>query len=198
MGDVAFPVPGGDELRDELLQRWSEPHRRYHDRRHLSEVLAALPDDAPRTVRLAAWYHDAVYAPTRDDNEEASARLARERLHTRLSETDVGEVERLVLLTRTHDPAPDDGDGILLCDADLAVLAAAPERYDEYAADIRGEYAHVGDVEFRRGRAAVLRDLLAHRRLFGSRPDWEQPARSNLQRELRALGDPSAGAAQPR
>jgi predicted metal-dependent HD superfamily phosphohydrolase len=192
MSGVRFP--GGDELRDDLLRRWSEPHRRYHDRRHLTEVLAALPEDAPRTVRLAAWYHDAVYHPTRDDNEEASARLAREQLRTRLSEQEVGEIERLVLLTRTHDPAPDDIDGILLCDADLAILASAPERYDQYAADIRAEYAHVGATDFRRGRAAVLRDLLAHPRLFGSRPDWEQPARANVQRELRALVDPSAGA----
>ena len=190
--------PGGDELRDDLLRRWSEPHRRYHDCRHLAEVLAALPEDAPRTVRLAAWYHDAVYDPTRDDNEEASARLAHEQLGAQLSDQDLAEIERLVLLTRTHDPAPDDTDGILLCDADLAILASTPERYDQYAADIRAEYAHVGAADFRRGRAAVLRHLLAHPRLFGARADWEQPARANVQRELRALDDPSAGAAPPR
>jgi predicted metal-dependent HD superfamily phosphohydrolase len=196
MGGMGFP--GGDELRDDLLRRWSESHRRYHDRRHLVEVLAALPEDAPRTVRLAAWYHDAVYHPTRDDNEEASARLAREQLRGRLSEKEVAEIERLVLLTRTHDPSPDDTDGILLCDADLAVLASAPERYDQYADDIRAEYAHVVAADFRRGRAAVLQHLLAHPRLFGSRPDWEQPARSNVQRELRSLVGPSAGADPPR
>jgi predicted metal-dependent HD superfamily phosphohydrolase len=198
MGGVEFPVPGSEQLREELLRRWGEPHRHYHDRRHLSEVLAALPDDAPRAVRLAAWYHDAVYDPTRDDNEEASARLAREQLHALVSDKELGEVERLVMLTRTHEPAPDDADGSMLCDADLAILACAPGRYDEYASDVRAEYAHVGDAEFRRGRAAVLRELLAHPRLFGSRPDWEQPARSNLQRELRWLGGPSAGAAPPR
>ena len=92
MGGVEFPVPGSEQLREELLRRWGEPHRHYHDRRHLSEVLAALPDDAPRAVRLAAWYHDAVYDPTRDDNEEASARLAREQLHALVSDESFAEL----------------------------------------------------------------------------------------------------------
>jgi hypothetical protein len=31
-----------DDLRDELLTRWSEPHRRHHDGAHLREVLDAV------------------------------------------------------------------------------------------------------------------------------------------------------------
>ena len=50
-----------------LLERWSEPHRRYHDLRHLRAVLDGLdlltaPDPAPASTRLAAWFHDAVHA----------------------------------------------------------------------------------------------------------------------------------------
>lgn len=189
--------PGTDAAREDLLRRWSEPHRRYHDVRHLQDVLAALPDEAPRTVLLAAWYHDAVYDPTRDDNEAASARLAREHL---AGDGDLAEVERLVLLTRTHDPAPDDVTGAMLSDADLAVLAAARERYDEYARDIRHEYAHVGEDDFRRGRAKVLAGLLAHGPLYRTqlgRERWDEAARANLSRELAAMAGPSAGGAPP-
>jgi predicted metal-dependent HD superfamily phosphohydrolase len=198
MGELGFPGP--DEVRDELLRRWSEPHRRHHDRRHLAEVLEALPDRAPPTVLLAAWYHDAVYDPSRDDNEAASARLAREHLAGVLPESTLAEVERLVLLTRTHDASPADADGAMLSDADLAVLGARPERYDAYARDIRAEYAYLGEDDFRRGRADVLRALLAAQPLFRTEPGrrrWEQAARANLSRELAALGDPSAGAALP-
>jgi len=186
-----------DGVRDELVRRWSEPHRRYHGLRHLHEVLAVLPDDAPRSVLAAAWYHDAVYCPARDDNEAASAQLARVHLHGVLPDAEVAEVERLVLLTRTHEVAPGDVGGAMLCDADLAILAAPAQRYDEYAADIRAEYAHVGDDDFRRGRAAVLRGLLAHPRLYATergRREWEAAARANLTRELAALAGPSDGA----
>jgi predicted metal-dependent HD superfamily phosphohydrolase len=69
-------------------------------------------------------------------------------------------------------------------------LASDPARYAEYAADVRREYAHVDDADFRRGRDAVLRDLLAKPRLFHTAyafEHWEAPARANVERELAAL-----------
>jgi predicted metal-dependent HD superfamily phosphohydrolase len=175
-----------------LLRRWSEPHRRYHDVTHLSAVLSTLDElAAPVEVRLAAWYHDAVYDPRARDNEERSARLAVEEL-TRLGLGDdpAGEVARLVRLTTGHDPEDGDVNGALLCDADLAVLARPAPEYDRYAAAIREEYAHVPDEAFRAGRAAVLRHLLDLPALYRTphlRERWEQPARANLRRELDAL-----------
>ncbi|CCA57354.1 hypothetical protein SVEN_4068, partial [Streptomyces venezuelae ATCC 10712] len=70
------------------------------------------------------------------------------------------EVARLVRLTTSHDPAPGDLNGETLCDADLAILATAPDTYQGYAAAVREEYAFVPDDAFREGRAAVLRHLL--------------------------------------
>ena len=90
-------------------------------------------------------------------------------------------------LTEHHRPADDDANGCVLSDADLAILAAAPERYAEYAADVRREYAHVPDDLFRAGRAAVLRDLLAKPSLFHTahaREHWEAAARANVEAEL--------------
>jgi predicted metal-dependent HD superfamily phosphohydrolase len=105
----------------------------------------------------------------------------------------VAEVRRLVLLTAGHDPDPDDRDGALLCDADLAVLGAPPQVYDRYAAAVRREYAHVPEPAFRAGRAEVLARLLELPALFRLPPTaarWERPARDNLTRELAALRKP--------
>jgi predicted metal-dependent HD superfamily phosphohydrolase len=105
----------------------------------------------------------------------------------------VAEVSRLVLLTAGHAAGAGDRDGGLLCDADLAVLAGEPGAYDEYAAAVRREYAHVADPEFRAGRAAVLRRLLALPALYRLpelRAAWEPTARANLARELAALTAP--------
>ncbi|MDF3300450.1 HD domain-containing protein [Streptomyces tropicalis] len=181
---------------DRLLARWQEPQRRYHTLAHLTAVLdhvdaleryAADPD----AVRLAAWFHDAVYLPDRSENEERSARLA----ERALPEAGVGpdrtaEVARLVRLTVTHDPAAGDRDGQVLCDADLAVLAAPPARYAAYAADVRAEYHFVPEDAFREGRAAVLRQLLDLPHLFRTphgRGQWEERARRNLAAELEML-----------
>jgi predicted metal-dependent HD superfamily phosphohydrolase len=187
---------------EDLLVRWAEPHRRYHDRRHLAEVLAALRQltggqETPREVVCAAWLHDAVH-DGRDDDEERSAVLATEVLsRLAVGPSVVDEVARLVRLTVTHDPAPDDVSGALLSDADLAVLGSPPERYARYAADVRQEYAHVGDEAFRSGRTAVLRSLLERPRLYVTREGhrrWDAAARRNVRDEISALVAPSAGA----
>lgn len=188
---------GSHVLGEQLLARWGEPHRHHHDQRHLLEVLQAvdvLIERAadPLAVRLAAWFHDAVYAG-RPDDEELSATLALEALsELGLGASLVTRVASLVRMTRTHDPAPDDHDGCVLSDADLAVLGGSPQRYRSYVAGVRKEYAHVSEQAFRAGRAEVLRALLAQPQLFHTsdgRARWETSARQNLHAELTSLTD---------
>ncbi|MET8463006.1 HD domain-containing protein [Micromonospora zamorensis] len=190
---------------EQLLARWREPHRHYHTVPHLAAVLDVVDEHAdlagrPDVVRLAAWFHDAVYDPRAagDANERDSAALAESMLAgLGVPVPTAAEVRRLVLLTAGHTVAPGDPDGALLCDADLAVLAAPPADYDRYAAAIRREYAHVPEPAFRAGRAAVLTGLLALPALFRLPPlaaRWEEPARDNVRRELAALSEGSTGA----
>ena len=188
-GPAALRATGTD-----LLRRWAEPHRRYHDLTHLGAVLDALdrlpPDGGLPTVRLAAWFHDAVYAGRPGQDEQASADLAVAVLGgLGVPAGPVGEVRRMVLLTAAHDPVPGDAAGEALCDADLAILAADPADYARYAAAVRAEYAHVPEAAYRAGRAAVLRALQDRPRLYrtavGRR--WEPAARRNVAAELRRL-----------
>ena len=122
-----------EELREDLLARWSETHRKHHTVTHLHEMLDAigLLADAGiefdrEAVELAAWFHDAVYEIGRDDNEDRSAELARELL---ASSPFRDEVARLVLVTKTHEVADDDVNGAVLSDADLSVLGSDAFRY---------------------------------------------------------------------
>jgi len=184
------------QIRERLVTAYDDPGRGYHDLRHLREVLEHLDDLVPTdhperdAVVLAAWFHDAVYDAV-GDNEERSARLADAVLtQAGVPIPLVDEVTRLVRLTAGHDPAADDLPGQLLCDADLAILAADRERYDAYVAGVRQEYAEVPDADFRAGRKAVLEDLLAHDTLFHSdaaRERWEEKARANVSAEVAAL-----------
>lgn len=160
-------LPRNGDLAEELLRRYAEPHRHYHGLGHLSDVLDRIDEFATAkhdlfTVRLAAWFHDAVYAipPGQISNEEASARLAIRTLgRSGFEQEEIGEIARLVRLTETHRPAGSDPDGELLCDADLAILAAPPEKYRSYVAGVRQEYARLSDEEFASGRLEVLRSF---------------------------------------
>lgn len=191
-----WPLPGsqeGNTLRDTLLAAWSSPARGYHEARHLAEVLDRLDELAaagttfPRApVLLAAWFHDAVYDGAHDA-EERSAQWAERALPGLVPDEVVAETARLVRLTADHRPAPGDAAGEALTDADLAILASDPDRYADYVAGVRREYAHVPDEAFAAGRAAVLRTLLAKPTLFHTthaRERWEPRARTNVADEL--------------
>ncbi|WP_121258440.1 hypothetical protein [Nocardioides ferulae] len=195
LGD-SWPLPDLTELREELLRAYDHPARGYHDTRHLAEVLARIDELGASgigferlPVLLAAWFHDGVYDGERDA-EERSAVWAEQALAGLLTAQAVAEVARLVRLTETHHPEPGDANGSVLSDADLAILAAPEDRYDEYVAAVRGEFAHLDDEAFREGRTRVLHSLTARPHLFATdyaRERWEAAARSNIERELAGL-----------
>jgi predicted metal-dependent HD superfamily phosphohydrolase len=182
-----------EDLREDLLARWSESHRKHHTVTHLHEMLDAVAelDDAGieferEAVELAAWFHDAVYEIGADDNEERSAELARELL---ASSPIRDEVARLVLVTKTHKVADDDVNGAVLSDADLWVLGSDARRYRAYAEAVREEYAKIPDDVFKPARAQVLTSLLAGPIFHtdSGRARWEERARRNVADEIREL-----------
>jgi len=156
-------LPHQEAMGAALVERYREPWRRYHDAQHLLAVLrqvdALAGDQDLFIVRLAAWFHDAIYdIPFRElTNEEASARLAlRELSRAGLEQEDLTQVARLVRMTADHVPGSRDPEGELLCDADLAVLASPPEAYAAYVDAVREEYASVPDDDFWEARFEVL------------------------------------------
>lgn len=194
------PTPGdglAGAMKGELIAAYGEPHRRYHDLAHIADCLDQLTKvpDLPDEVRLrlayAIWWHDAIYDPTRPDNEAASADLARRDLATLGASAETrAEVARLIALTAGHQVGEGDAEGALLVSIDLAVLGRPPGDYDAYARAIREEYAHVPEAMFRPGRASVLKRMLAAEPLYPDpvfRGRLETQARANLAREIAVL-----------
>ncbi len=185
-----------DAAWQDLARRYAEPERAYHTLTHIGAMLAVVDEFAgaakdPLVLRLAVWFHDAVYDTRRTDNEEESARYAAQTLQTAaLPLPTLAAVERLILATKTHEAAPDDGDAALLLDADLAVLGAAPDDYDHYAQAICHEYAWVAEDRYREGRRKVLNSFLERPRLYHTPVLYERlekAARANLTRESEGL-----------
>lgn len=169
-----------------LVIEHTKPRRYYHTLQHLDECLSLLDEAAarhhlraPDLLEMALWFHDAVYDPKSSDNEEASARLALTALGT---DPVTEEITRLILLTKHHSPAsgPDDS---WMVDIDLGIFAQSPYRVREYERQIRQEYLHVPEPEYREKRAAILqafleRDFIYHSPAF--RHQHEAAARENL------------------
>jgi predicted metal-dependent HD superfamily phosphohydrolase len=186
-----------------LLDRWSEPGRHFHNLKHLVHVLSRVDELAEEThepdlVRLAAWYHGAIfdaaekaaYANRGGEDEVASAELARtELLALGVPERSADRVHHMVTALARHASSPGDFDCAVLCDADLAVLAAEPQRYKAYLKDVRAEYAHVPVEDYLRARSAILTKLQNRATLFNSPlgAAWEEPARQNVAAELHRI-----------
>lgn len=63
---------------EDLWRRWGEPHRVWHGREHLLDLLgrtAGAPEAMRFPLVLAVAFHDAIYDPRRNDNEWLSADL---------------------------------------------------------------------------------------------------------------------------
>lgn len=177
---------------DCILSRYGEPHRHYHNLTHVVACLHWLDRvreqvNDPRTLELALWFHDLVYNPRRNDNEAISAEYAVATLSLLGEPAPVREaVKDLILVTR-HPSHPVTPDQCWMVDIDLAILGAAPDHYDAYAAAVRQEYGHVPDALYAAGRTAVLTHFLAAPNLYhgdGFRTGREAAARANLQREI--------------
>jgi predicted metal-dependent HD superfamily phosphohydrolase len=194
--DDAVRTLGGAPDAGDLMERYAEPHRSYHNTFHVMSVVrdsSALADAFAFTIEerailaLAACAHDVIYDSKPGDDERASAAWARERL-TGLEENHITQVESLVLATITHSS----GDPLahVLLDADLAILGSEPAHYDRYSRAVRQEYSQYDDSAWRTGRAKVLKTLLDREHLFVTGPAqrlWDAAARDNLARELQSL-----------
>src|SRR5207253_2303756 len=115
---------------------YAEPHRHYHNQRHIADCLAEF--DAvrrlakqPEALELALWFHDAVYDPKATDNEEQSAALAKRCLEGARQPDLARTVAELVMATKLHG-ADADPDAALVVDMDLSILGQNETRFAEY------------------------------------------------------------------
>src|SRR5262245_61110287 len=190
-GATGDPLPVLEQLR----AAYSEPHRHYHNLRHIAECLGEFEPvrtlaQSQEAVELALWFHDAVYDTTAADNEERSAVLARSCLSgAGVPDALVRRIERLVLATKRHDVSLD-VDAPVLVDIDLSILGQPQPRFLEYERQIREEYSWVPPKIFAEKRAEILRSFVARDRIYWTPRFYdlyEKPARKNLELSIAAL-----------
>ena len=181
---------------DNLCASYSEPHRRYHTLAHLTSLFDCLEHHAeeigdPARVAFAAWYHDIVYDPRRNDNEAKSAERAIKELADLGAEGALrSHVVQLILATKDHMGGGRDYDDDVFLDADFAILGSPETEYRQYVRDVRAEYAHVDDQAWRQGRGAFLNKVAAAPRIFRTgvfEGEYAAQARANIAWELKEL-----------
>jgi predicted metal-dependent HD superfamily phosphohydrolase len=179
----------------ELVTRYSEKHRAFHNLNHIGECLTEFQAACGlainnKAVELAIWLHDVIYDPRRHDNEEESATFAGNIcLKAGLADGFALEVKRLILATK-HTAAPRDNDAAIIVDVDLSILGQSSDKFDQYEKAIESEYSWVPKDAFFEGRAKVLKSFLERHSIYSTqyfREKYEAQARENLARSLDVL-----------
>jgi len=178
-----------------VIDRYNEPHRFYHNIKHLIHVLEqfdfavehiGVSQNTAAIIEMAIWYHDAVYNPDKNDNEFQSAELFAE--HAQAMDINVNiinDVKRIILVTENHHLASS-LDEEIMSDCDLSPLGFTKEGFDKSDKDIRKEYPNTPAIE----RKKALEKFLKHNGIFKTtifKKAYESQALENIKEKIESF-----------
>ena len=184
----------GQKVLLDLFQAYSSAGRYYHTLEHIVQVLVTINNlrslsQNYAAIEFAVWFHDAIYNPKANDNEEKSAEYAVTILNAlNIPSSTIEVVYSLIIKTKYHQDI-DSIDSKIFLDADLSILGASPSKYKIYAQLIRNEYLWLSPEKYRTGRKQVLQSFLERERIYFTEKMFlvEQQARQNIKEEIGLL-----------
>lgn len=179
----------------DVVPFYLEKGRHYHGVRHIHDCMKEVEPfwkccQDQEVVRAAIWFHDVVYDPKANDNEEASCHKAVEILKRHeYADSFIESVVQCIMATKHTGPASTP-DGMIVADADLACFAASRPVFDQNTKAVRLEYSFVKEREFKVGRAKVFQAFLDRPRIYQTQmffDKYEKQARERLKVAIREL-----------
>jgi len=204
---------------DQIKERYSEPHRFYHTWNHIEYMFKTAEKEGveiTEPLEHLIYCHDVIYIPGNSDNEKLSGAVASDyytEVCNEYEETQfpfafvsfdwepITYYPLIINMTKNHivDFGTESTEGMIwnwldvaqnLIDLDLAILGDTWEVYQEYASNVRKEYAHVTDEQWKAGRGKWLSDMIGRKSIYYT--DWgkkrEDQAIKNMMKELKDFG----------
>lgn len=180
-----------DEIGINLIKMYNEPHRHYHNTKHLHDCYIKFETHQhlikdKYAVQLAIWFHDCMYNPMSNINEQLSLKYYQSILN------DDPLVVDMILSTERHIPLTSNPDLLYFLDIDLSILGANKLSFKKYEDNIRKEYSHVSDEDYKKGRAEILEKFLKREYIFYTkefREKFEKKSRRNISQLIKYLGE---------
>jgi predicted metal-dependent HD superfamily phosphohydrolase len=146
-----------------ILAMWNESHRHYHNLNHLNDLIEQINENKSNysqkeyeKMMLAALFHDCVYDPMSEDNEEKSAQFFMECVIDK-SNTDLLEVKQMILDTKTHQATTNLSEKFN--QLDMNIVERDFNQLLEWETGIYNEYKAFGE-KYKEGRLKFLESLL--------------------------------------
>lgn len=161
---------------EDVIARYDEPHRAYHNRKHLNHCLEVwdeytseegtwMPDTLKDKGKIALIFHDAVFDVKSAVNEYDSAELAEEKLKDLISFDDLQVIKAGILATR-HEYSGEcsaiTGFQKMMADVDLAILGEHPDIFKDYENNVRTEYDYIRRATYMAKRSSIMQRICQH------------------------------------
>jgi len=146
-----------------LLSMWNESHRHYHNQNHLLDLISQINENKEQfgsqnnyeKMILCALFHDCIYDPMRNDNEERSAEFFESCCQDKNS--DIHEVKQMILDTKTHESTSELSEKFN--QLDMNIVERDFDQLLEWEKGIGQEYKTHGE-QYKLGRLSFLESLL--------------------------------------
>ena len=185
------PDAGTTRIWDNLIRRYTEKHRHYHNKKHLVFCLQQLDLVAPLvestdTIEMAIWFHDVVYEPMAKDNEQRSAALFKLMTKEHVSSAFIDTVSRIIVATK-HNDAPTQEHAAYMLDIDLSSIGLPWRYFLQDCKDLRAETSGISDSRYYSGKIEFFNALLKKQNIYYTQYfSWryEEKARQNMKRYI--------------
>ena len=102
-----IPQASSISILQNIIDNYEEPGRYYHKLSHIASLIDLYSQyeykiHSKHVVILAILFHDIIYNPQRQDNEEESANLFKNLLQHFLPKSDIDKVYHYILVTKSH------------------------------------------------------------------------------------------------
>ena len=151
---------------DLILSMWNESHRHFHNLDHLNDLIEQINLDLKKKdinhkeyekLMIVAMFHDIIYDPKKQDNEEKSAEFFLNVCQDK-SNSDIKDINNAILDTKTHSSSTKLSELFNLFD--MNIVERSYEELLNWENGIYQEYKSYGDEFYKKGRLDFLNSLL--------------------------------------
>jgi len=148
-----------------VLAMWNESHRSYHTLTHLNDLIDQINENIHsfsekeyEKLLITALFHDCVYDPMKQDNEEKSAEFFLECCQNK-SNQDIKDINQMILDTKTHEASSRLSNNFIQFDMNVITNGNYDQLLD-WEKGIHEEYKVYGNDAYKEGRVKFLESLL--------------------------------------
>lgn len=175
-------------IHQQLIQAYNKPGRFYHTLKHIECCLGFLEDikdiaNNPDALALSIWFHDAIYEPGANDNEQRSADWFMDETQNIFDDGLRDIVYAHIMATLHLNEEVKDHDSRLMIDIDLSSFGMPWPTFLRDSENVRKESPQLTDAEFYPKQCEFSQGLLKKSRFFQSDyfyKHYEAQARQNL------------------